>query len=57
MENNVELEVKEAGAFVAATFIMKTGRQLREMLHHDGRRGQFWPKQSDHAAYMAHVSH
>jgi len=34
---------EETGAFVAATFIMKPGGQLLEMLHHDGRRGQFRP--------------
>jgi len=48
----------EAGAFVAAMFIMKSGRQLLEQLHRDGRRTcQFQPKQSDYTVCMAHVSH
>jgi len=49
--------MEETGAFVAATFIMKPGRQLLEMLLHDDRRGQFRPEQSDYTARMAHVSH
>jgi len=40
-------EYEETGASVAATFIMKSGRQLLEQLHHDGSRAcQFRPKQS-----------
>jgi len=35
----------------------ETWEQLLEMLHHDGRRGQFQPEQSDYTAHMAHVSH
>ena len=50
--------MEETGAFMAATFIMKSGRQLLEQLHHDGRRTcQFWPEQSDYTARMAHISH
>ena len=33
---NTWRNVEETGAFVAATFIMKPGRQLLEQLHHDG---------------------
>ena len=33
---NVE-DMEETGAFVAATFIMKSGRQLLEQLHRNGR--------------------
>ena len=55
---NMELEVEEAGAFIAAMFIMKSGRQLLEQLHYDGRRTcQFRPEQSDYTGHMAHVSH
>jgi len=44
--------MEETGAFVAATFIMKSERQLLEQLHHDGRRTcQFWPK---HCPYGPH---
>ena len=54
---NVE-EYGETNAFVAAMFIMKSGRQLLEQLHHDGRRTcQFRPEQSDYTARMAHVFH
>jgi len=50
--------MEETGAFVAAMFIMKSGRQQLEQLHHDGRRTcQFRPEQSDYTARMAHVSH
>ena len=49
--------MEETGAFVAATFIMKSGRQLLEQLHHDGRRTcQFRPELSDYTARMAYVS-
>jgi len=49
---------EETGAFMAATFIIKSGRHLLEQLHHDGRRTcQFQPEQSDYTARMAHVSH
>jgi len=30
-------DMEETGAFVAATFIMKSGRQLLEQLHRNGR--------------------
>jgi len=37
-------EYGETGAFMAATFILKSGRQLLDQLHHDGSRTcQFWP--------------
>jgi len=49
--------MEETGAFVAATLIMKPGGQLLEMLHHDGRHGQFRLEQSDYTACMAHISH
>ena len=46
-------EYEETGAFVTATFTMKSGRQLLEQSHHDGRRSyQFWPEQSDYIARM-----
>jgi len=39
--------MKKTGAFVAATFIMKSGRELLEQLHHDGRcTCRFRPEQS-----------
>jgi len=49
--------MEETDAFVAATFIMKPGGQLLEMLHHDGMCDQSRPEQSDYTACMAHVSH
>jgi len=43
---------------MAATFVMKPGRQLLEQLRYDGRRTcQFQPEQSDYTACMAHDSH
>jgi len=45
--------MEETGAFVTATFITKSGRQLLEQSHHDGRRTcQFRPEQSDYTARM-----
>ena len=54
---NVE-EYGRDWCFVAATFIMKSGRQLLEQLHHDGRRTcQSRPEQSDYTARMTFISH
>jgi len=49
--------MEETDAFVTATFIMKSGRQLLKQLHHGGRHTcQFRPEQSDYTAHMARIS-